>query len=61
MGLSAIVGIVVVALLAAACWYVYRHPPSAAERRRAVDESRVRAENEISNAGRRPGGNFGGS
>jgi hypothetical protein len=55
MAVSAIVGIVVVALLAAVWWYVSRHPPSAAQERRALDESRVRAELEMTNAQRRPG------
>jgi hypothetical protein len=55
MAISAVVGIVVVALLVVACWYVLRHPPSAAEKRRARDESRVRAESDIMNAQRRAG------
>jgi len=55
MAVSAIVGVVFVALVVAACWYVMRHPPSAADERRAREESRMRAEIENTNAQRRPG------
>jgi hypothetical protein len=55
MAVSAIFGVVFVALLVAACWYVLRHPRSVAEERRALDESRVRAETDIMNAQRRAG------
>jgi hypothetical protein len=55
MGVGALAGIVVVALLVAACWYVMRHPPSAADERRAREESRLRAESEMANAQRRAG------
>jgi hypothetical protein len=55
MAVSAIIGIVFVALLVAACWYVFRNPPSAADERRALDESKMHAEQDIVNASRRPG------
>ena len=55
MAVSALVGTVIVALLVVACWYVVRHPPSAADRQSARDESRMRAETDLTNAQRRPG------
>jgi hypothetical protein len=55
MAVSTIVGVVVVGLLMVACWYVMRRPPSAANERRAVEESRMRAEIDMTNAQRHPG------
>jgi hypothetical protein len=55
MAVSAIIGIVFVALLVVGCWFVMRRPPSAADERRALEESRMRAEIENTNAQRRPG------
>jgi hypothetical protein len=55
MAVSAVIGIVVVALVVVACWYVLRHQPSAADRRSAREESRMRAETDMMNAQRRTG------
>ena len=60
MDIGAIVALTILAvLLSAACWYLFRHRPSAADERRAIEESRVRAQHELTDIQRRPG-TFGG-
>jgi hypothetical protein len=55
MGVGAIVGTVFVVLLAAGSVVVVRHRPSPADERRALEESRVHGELELTDIQRRPG------